>query len=361
MQALLEVMDSQFLGNTIRAYLIAAAVFLSVSVGMPIVKGLILRHLKTLTAATKNDYDDLLHDLLRRFVGPFVYLFAALYFGTLSLNLPGNLSRLLYGFFVIILAIKVAQILQETARYGIRKWTERTVKEDPTSAAMLKNMTWVVRVMIWVATLLFVFDNLGVNITAFVASLGIGGVAIALAAQTVLGDAFSSFAIFMDKPFKVGDFIIVDDLLGTVEHVGFKTTRIRSLGGEQLIFSNTDLTSSRIKNYKRMQERRVVFSIGITYETPIEKVKALPQMIRRVIEEHENARFDRAHFKSFGDFALIYEVVLIVLRPEYKTYMNVQQSINFRLMEEFQKANIDFAYPTQQLYVTKTEPISAPQ
>ena len=357
MQTLLEVMDSQFLGNTFHAYLVAAVVFLGVFVGMPIAKRLVLRHLKTLTEATKNDYDDLFHDLLRRFVGPFVYLFTALYFGTLSLSLPGNLSRLLYGFFVVILAIKVAQILQETARFVIRKWTERTVKEDPTSAAMLKNMTWVVRIMIWVATLLFIFDNLGVNITAFVASLGIGGVAIALAAQAVLGDAFSSFAIFMDKPFKVGDFIIVGDLLGTVEHVGFKTTRIRSLGGEELIFSNTDLTSSRIKNYKRMQERRIVFSIGVIYQTPIEKVKALPQMIRRVVEEHKNARFDRAHFKSFGDFALIYEVVLIVLRPDYATYMDVQQSINFRLMEEFKKAEIEFAYPTQQLYVTKTEPV----
>ena len=356
-QSLQQLLNSQFLGNTFQDYLVSAAVFLGVSVGMPIAKRLVLRHLKTLTEATTNDFDDLLHDLLRRFVGPFVYLFTALYFGTLSLSLPGNLSRLLYGLFVVILAIKVAQILQETACYGIRKWTERTVTEDPTSAAMLKNMTWVVRIMIWAATLLFIFDNLGVNITAFVASLGIGGVAIALAAQAVLGDAFSSFAIFMDKPFQVGDFIIVGDLLGTVEQVGFKTTRIRSLGGEQLIFSNTDLTSSRIKNYKRMQERRVVFSIGVIYQTPIEKVKALPQMIRRVVEEHENARFDRAHFKSFGDFALIYEVVLIVLRPDYNTYMDVQQSINFRLMEEFQKAEIEFAYPTQQLYVTKTEPV----
>ena len=162
---------------------------------------------------------------------------------------------------------------------------------------MLKNLTLVVRFMIWAAALLFIFDNLEVNITAFVASLGIGGVAIALAAQAVLGDAFSSFAIFMDKPFQVGDFIIVGDLLGTVEHVGFKTTRIRSLGGEELVFSNSDLTSSRIKNYKRMRERRVVFSVGVIYQTPVEKVKALPPMIKRVVEEHQTARFDRAHLQ----------------------------------------------------------------
>ena len=357
MQALLDVMDSQFLGNTVEDYLISAAVFLGVLVGLPIGKAIILRRLKAVSERTANDFDDLLHDLLRRIVGPFVYLFTALYVGTLFLTLPEGLSGLLQALFVIILTVKVAQVLQGITAYGIRKWTEQTAKEDPTSAAMLKNMTWVARFVIWAATLLFVFDNLGVNITAFVASLGIGGVAVALAAQSVLGDAFSSFAIFMDKPFQVGDFIIVGDLLGTVEHVGFKTTRIRSLGGEQLIFSNSDLTSSRIKNYKRMKERRVVFSLGVIYQTPVEKVKAIPPMIKRVIEEHQHARFDRAHFKSFGDFALIYEVVYYVLRPDYNTYMDLQQSMNFRLIEEFQKAGIEFAYPTQQLYVTSSEPV----
>ena len=357
MQAFQDALTRVVLGNTLQAYLISVAVFLGVFVGLPIVKGIVLRHLKTLAKKTTSDFDDLLHDLLRRFVGPFVYLFTALYFGTLSLALPENVARLLHGLFVIVLTLKVAQFIQEIGAYGIRKWTERTAKEDPTSAAMLKNMTLVIRFMIWAAALLFIFDNLGVNITAFVAGLGIGGVAIALAAQAVLGDAFSSFAIFMDKPFQVGDFIIVGDLLGTVEHVGFKTTRIRSLGGEQLIFSNSDLTSSRIKNYKRMRERRVVFSVGIIYQTPVEKVKALPPMIKRVIEEHQNARFDRAHFQSFGDFALIFETVFYVLSPDYNVYMDLQQAINFRLMEEFEKAGIEFAYPTQQLFVTKSEPV----
>ncbi len=358
MQELQELLNNQVLGNTLQAYLISAAVFFGVFGGLPIVKAITLRHLKALAKRTTNDFDDLLHDLLRRLIGPFVYLFAALYFATLSLSLPENIGRLLHGLFVIVLTVKVTQTLQEIVAYGIGKWAERTAQDDPTSAAMLKNMTLIVRFMLWAAALLFIFDNLGINVTAFVASLGVGGVAIALAAQAVLGDAFSSFAIFADKPFKVGDFIIVDDLLGTVEHVGFKTTRIRSLGGEQLIFSNSDLTSSRIKNYKRMRERRVVFSLGVTYQTPVEKVKALPPMIKAIIEEHENARFDRSNFQSFGDFALIVETVFYVLSPDYNEYMDLQQSINFRLMEEFQAAGIDFAYPTQQLYVTKTEPVS---
>ena len=357
MQALLDAMDSQFLGNTVREYLTSAGVFVGVLLVLPIARAIILRRLKAFSERTANDLDDLLHDLLRRVVGPVVYLFTALYFGTLFLTLPESLGLLVQSLLVIVLAIKVAQVLQRLAAYGIRKWTEQTAKEDPTSAAMLKNVTWVVQLMIWAATVLFIFDNLGINITAFVASLGIGGVAVALAAQSVLGDAFSSFAIFMDKPFQVGDFIIVGDLLGTVEQVGFKTTRIRSLGGEQLIFSNSDLTSSRIKNYKRMKERRIVFSLGVVYHTPVEKVKAISPMIKRVVDEHEYARFDRAHFKSFGDFALIYEVVFYVLRPDYNTYMDVQQSINVRLIEEFQKAGIEFAYPTQQLYVTPNDPV----
>ncbi len=350
-------MDSQFLGNAVREYLTSAGVFVGVLLVLPIARAIILRRLKTFSERTANDLDDLLHDLLRRVVGPVVYLFTALYFATLFLTLPESLGLLVQSLLVIVLAIKVAQVLQRLAAYGIRRWTEQTAKEDPASAAMLKNVTWVVQLMIWAATVLFIFDNLGINITAFVASLGIGGVAVALAAQSVLGDAFSPFAIFMDKPFQVGAFLIVGDLLGTVEQVGFKTTRIRSLGGEQLIFSNSDLTSSRIKNYKRMRERRIVFSVGVVYQTPVEQVKAISPMIKRVVDEHEYARFDRAHFKSFGDFALIYEVVFYVLRPDYNTYMDVQQSMNFRLMEEFEKAGIEFAYPTQQLYVTPNDPV----
>ena len=358
MQAFQEIINRPFMGNTILAYLVSAAIFFGVLIALPIIKRFVLRYLKILSQRTKSDFDDLLHDLLRRIVGPLVYVFTALYFATALLTVPENIVRLLHALFVIVVTVKVAQIIQGIVAEGIRRWTEWTAREDPTAAAMLRNINWVVTFLIWATTVLFILTNLGVNVTAGVAGLGIGGVAVALAAQAVLGDAFSSFAIFMDKPFNVGDFIIVGDLLGTVEHVGFKTTRIRSLGGEELIFANSDLTSSRIKNYKRMRERRVTFSVGVIYQTPVEKVKMIPPTIKRVVEEHDNARFDRAHFKNFGDFALIYEIVYYVLSADYNMYMDLQQSINFRLMEEFKKAELQFAYPTQQLYVTKTEPVS---
>ncbi len=358
LQALQDILSRTFMGNTTQAYLVSAAVFLGVFIGLPIAKRFLMRYLKVLARRTSNEFDDLIHDLLQRIVGPLVYVFTGLYFATVSLNIPANLSHLLHALFVVVVTVKVAQILQGIVAAGIQRWSQWMAAEDPNAAAMLKNISWVVSLLIWAATVLFIFDNLGINVTAFVASLGIGGIAIALAAQSVLGDAFSSFAIFLDKPFQVGDFIIVGDLLGTVEHVGFKTTRILSLGGEQLIFSNSDLTGSRIKNYKRMRERRVQFSVGVIYQTSVENVKAIPPMVERVIKEHQQAKFDRAHFKSFGDFALIYEFVFYVLSPDYNVYMDLQQSINFRLIEEFQKAGIEIAYPTQQLFMTTTEPVS---
>lgn len=353
-----EVLVKEYFGNPVWDYLVAFVVFLAVFTTLPIVKALVIKHLQNLSKKTKSDIDDLLVDLLRRLVGPFVYLFAGLYFGSLLLALPESVANILRTLLVILVTFKVTQIAEFITVYILQRWTKRRLEEDPTTASMIKNMTVIVRFGIWSVAVLFVLSNLGINVTAFVAGLGISGVAVALAAHAILGDAFSSFAIFMDKPFQVGDFIIVGDLLGTVEHVGFKTTRIRSLGGEQLVFSNSDLTSSRIKNYKRMQERRIVFSVGVIYQTPVAKVKAIPGMLKQIVEEFKNARFDRAHFQTYGDFALIYEIVYYVLRPDYNTYMDVQQSINFRIYEEFGKAKIEFAYPTQQLYVTKTEPVS---
>ena len=191
-----------------------------------------------------------------------------------------------------------------------------------------------------------------------------GGIAIALAAQNILGDLFASLSIVLDKPFVVGDFLIIGDFLGSVEKVGIKTTRLRSLSGEQLVFSNNDLLNSRIRNYGRMYERRVVFSLGVTYQTPSEKLKRIPDIVRKAVEAQENVReavetqedvrFDRAHFQKYGDFALIFEIVYYVLSADYAQYMDVQQAINLRIYEDFEENEIEFAYPTQTVYVSKT-------
>ncbi len=345
----------EFLGNTVQTYAIARGIFFAVIIGLWILKTVVVKRLRRLAERTATDIDDFLIGLPRH-VGPVTYFVLALYLATRSLVLPDNLERVIHILFVVILTFKIIQTAQEIAAFLLRKWAARAEPDDPTSAVVVTNMIKVLRVALWATGVIFVLDNLGIHVTSIVAGLGIGGVAVALAAQSLLGDAFSSFAIFVDKPFKVGDFIIVGDLLGTVEHVGFKTTRVRSLGGEQLIFSNSDLTSSRIRNYKRMKTRRIVFTVGVTYQTTLEQVKAIPGIIEEIIKSHELAKFDRAHFKSFGDFALIFEAVYNVLAPEYNKYMDVQQSINEEIMEAFQKRGIEFAYPTQQLFVTQVTP-----
>ena len=247
----------------------------------------------------------------------------------------------------------VVRLALEFINYGLRYYWLKQSK-DAALERSLKGMSSVIKIIIWALALIFFLDNLGFKISTVIAGLGIGGVAIALAAQAVLGDLFSYFSILFDRPFEVGDFIILDDYLGCVEYVGIKTTRIRSLGGEQLIFSNTDLTNSRVRNYKRMEKRRVLFKLGVTYQTPVEVLKKIPKLIEDIVKGVDDTVFDRAHFFSYGDFSLIFEIVYYVMGPDYNKYMDIQQKINFAIKEKFEKQGIEFAYPTQTLHVSKT-------
>ena len=203
--------------------------------------------------------------------------------------------------------------------------------------------------------MLLALDNMGVDISTLVTGLGVGGVAVALAVQNVLGDLFASLSIVLDKPFVIGDFLAVGDLVGNVEQIGLKTTRVRSLSGEQLIFSNADLLQSRIKNYGRMMQRRILFTIGVTYQTPREKLENIPTILREAIESQKNVRFDRSHFARYGDFSINFESVYFVTVPTYNTYMDTQQAINLRIHERFEQEGIEFAYPTQTLFLVKQE------
>ncbi|MBK5094968.1 MAG: mechanosensitive ion channel family protein, partial [Deltaproteobacteria bacterium] len=210
-----------------------------------------------------------------------------------------------------------------------------------------------IRVVVWGLATVFLLDNLGFRISTVIAGLGIGGIAVALAAQNILGDLFAYLSIMFDRPFEIGDFIIVGEYMGVVNHLGVKTTRIGSLGGEQIIMSNKDLTDSRVRNYKRMERRRVVFRLGVTYQTPFAKLQEIPEVIASVIRGVEDTIFDRAHFFSYGDFSLVFEVVYYVTSNDYTKYMNIQQEINLRIHEEFEKRKIEFAYPTQTLFLNK--------
>ena len=230
---------------------------------------------------------------------------------------------------------------------------EQELEEDAGAVAAMDIVSFLTQVGVWAIVFLLVLDNLGVNITALVAGLGVGGIAVALAAQNIISDLFASLSIVLDRPFVLGDFLVIDGYYGNVEKVGLKTTRVRSLSGEQLVFSNNDLLSSRIRNYGQMVERRIVFTIGVVYETPYEKLAELPGIIEDIIVKQDSARFDRAHFQKFGDYSLNYEIVYYVESSDYRLYMDIQQAVNLEIVRRFAEQAIEFAYPTQTLFVER--------
>jgi small-conductance mechanosensitive channel len=342
----------------VRAWFLAAAVIIVVALILCVLRRFIHRRLDEYAKRTTTKVDDIVADLLGRM--RFWFLVAtSLYAGSLALTLPAVAAR-------VIRTIAVLALLGQAGIWGtalVTFWITRSVKrkleEDAATATSMAAIGFIIKLVLWAVILLLALDNMGVDITALIAGFGIGGIAVALALQKILGDLFASLSIVIDKPFVIGDFIIVDDLLGTVERIGLKTTRVRSLFGEQLVFSNSDLLNSRIRNYKRMFERRITFSLGVTYQTPHAKLAAIPEMIRTIVEDQAMTRFDRAHFKEYGDFALKFEIVYYVLVPDYNTYMDIQQAINLAIYERFEKEGIEFAYPTQTLYVSPEQPPKA--
>ncbi len=348
-----EILHRTFLGNRILDYVFASLLFVGGLLVIWVARKIVLRRIQKWTARTKTTVDDFLLSMVQKTLLPLLY-FCAFYIASQSLTLNPAIRKAIFGLGVVLLTILVIRSLVATLRFAILEyWIGRQPDRQPLEGK-LKGLMPVMNVIIWGVGIVFLLDNLGFKISAVVAGLGIGGVAVALAAQSVLGDLFSYFSILFDRPFQIGDFVIVGDYLGVVEHIGIKTTRIRSLGGEILVFSNTDLTNSRVRNYKQMAQRRVSFRLGVTYQTMLERVKEIPALIKTIIDETPNTRFDRAHFSSYGDFSLIYEVVYYVLSGDYNLYMDAQQVINFAIKEEFEKRGVEFAYPTQTLFMTKS-------
>jgi small-conductance mechanosensitive channel len=311
-----------------------------------------LRRLSRLAAATENRHDDMLVEILGHTNRGLLAL-ASLLVGIGLLDVPDPWAMRVQQLWLAIVALQLALWANRAIGIGLRRHAERQAEEGsgkPTVGAAATLVSWGLRTLLWATVLLLALSNFGFNISAFVASLGVGGIAVALAAQTILGDLFASVSIALDKPFEVGDFIVFGSVAGTVERVGIKTTRIRSLGGEQIVMSNTELLKQTLSNYKRLRERRIVFKFGVTYDTTPEQAEAIPAIVKRAVEA-EGVRFDRAHFKAFGDSSLDYEVVYIVLDPDYAVYMGHQQRINLALMRELAANGIGFAFPTRTLHI----------
>lgn len=278
-------------------------------------------------------------------------LFTAFLVSLRFVDLPPAWQVALSHAWFLVLAIQIALWLDS----AIHTWSQKAIGQP---AGVRNSVTIVilgvmVRMLVWSLLLLSILSNMGVNITALVASLGVGGIAIALAIQTVLSDVFASLSIGFDKPFVIGDFVVFNDVAGTIEHIGLKTTRIRSLSGEQIVCANAILLQQTLHNYKRMQTRRIVFTFGLAYSTPPEKLRQVGGMLKSIIEEVGNTKFDRAHFLSFDNYRLTFEVVHIVNSAEYNVYMDIQQEINIRLMEELEKMEIKLAIPTQNILFTE--------
>jgi small-conductance mechanosensitive channel len=346
----MEFLDQPFLSNPIRNWIVAAVVGTAVYLGLLLFRRIVVKRFKVFSRLTSNHVDDVVAHVLKRTHSLFM-LVVGLAAGSFFLRLPAAVETGISHLFYIALFIQAGLWATSAITFGKEIYRQERLEEDAGSVTVMSALVFVGRLVLWVIVLLLILDNVGIEVTSLVAGLGITGIAVALAVQNILGDLFASLSIVLDKPFVIGDFIVIGDHKGTVEKIGLKTTRLRSLTGEQLIFSNADLLQSRINNFKRMQERRVAFNFGILYETPIEKVEQIGEMVRELIEQESMARFDRAHFLAFGNSSLDFEVVYFVLTPDYAVYADVQQRLNLSLMRRFEAEGIEFAYPTQTLYV----------
>lgn len=344
--------DYQLFGNPVRDWTISLGVLVATLALLFVIRRLVRTRLQKLA----DDGDRVSFKVARHIVGQtkgwFLMLIAA-NLALRSINANSTFDTVFGRLLVIGMLVQMG--LWATAGLGrfmlLRR--QKQLEEDASAVAAMDVVSFLTRVAVWAIIFLLALDNVGINITALVAGLGVGGIAVALAAQNIISDLFASLSIVLDKPFVLGDFLVIDDLAGNVEKVGLKTTRVRSLSGEQLVFSNNDLLKCRIRNYGRMFERRIAFTIGVVYQTPAEKLEQIPKILEDIMAKQESARFDRAHFQRFGDFSLNFEIVYFVASSDYRLYMDIQQAVNLEIYRRFADAGIEFAYPTQTVFVNR--------
>jgi len=341
-------LEAIWLDNTLRAWGTALLLALSINVVIGLVKWLVITRASRSNMLTSRGLDRAMVAMARRTKQPLIFL-VTLMIGTQYLELKPGLEHGLSKVATVAGFLQLGLWLSGALNVWIDRY--RSNSHDAAATTSLAALNFIGKLLLWALVLMAMLDNLGVNVTAMVAGLGISGIAVALAVQNILGDLFASLSIVIDKPFVIGDTIMVDSFTGKVEHVGLKTTRLRSSTGEQIIISNSDLLKTRIRNFKRMQERNITFSFGVVYQTTPEQLAAIPGMVRGIIEAIPHTRFERAHFKAFGPSSLDFEVVFWMRNPDFQESMDVRQTINLEIFKRFGELGIEFAYPTQTLIV----------
>jgi small-conductance mechanosensitive channel len=343
------VFTTVYMNNTVGAYVASLVFFLGIVVALKLVEVVVIAHLRSYAKRTKTYLDDVIVQIVGT-INPPLYLFIAFYLSVRALVVSTFIEKALYVVLIAWLTYQSIKIIEVAINYILKKNIELSDGENKSSIKFLSN---IFKFVLWVIGALVILQNIGIDVTALVAGLGIGGIAIALAVQNILGDLFSSFSIVFDKPFIVGDVIKVNGLTGTIESIGIKTSRMRSPEGEEIVLSNTELTTAQIQNFGRLAERRVELKIGVVYGTTQAVFKKIPDLMRGIIDSVEGIRFQRTHFVSFGDSALVFQTHYHVESSDYDVFLDKQQQVNMRIKELFEKEKIIMAYPTQTIHVQK--------
>ncbi len=350
MEQIQTILEMSLGGNTLAEWAIAIGVFLVIFVALQLARVLLVKRLHALAKKSAFKFDDVLSGFFNSLKTP-VFILVALFVAIRGVEIPESLQLILEVAWVVVIVAQVVRLLEEITVMLL----ERQFHSKHSNAPLPAVFRIAIRILLWSVGLLLILSNIGVDITSLVAGLGIGGLAVSLALQNILTDMFSSFSIAVDRPFEVGDFIIVGDHKGTVKHIGLKTTRITALEGEEVVISNTELTTARVQNYKKMQKRRIEFTFGCSYDAKPSQMKQIAKDVAALIDAHELAEIDRVNFKEFGNSELVFEAVYYLLTNAYNKYMETQEDINVQIMEYFEQNGLEMAFPTQTLYIKKED------
>jgi len=345
------ILERQFLHNTVQVWLTAGITTLVIAALALLLRKLFAARLGTLASRTTNQVDDMFVQLIRD-TRAWVIVALALFAGLSQLAMPDREAKYLESIAKLVLLWQAAVWGASAITFWLKHYlTQRTTSQDRAGIATINAIGVGAKVILWILILLTALKSVfGVEITAWITGLGVTGIAVALAVQNILGDILAALAIVFDKPFDVGDTIGIDTIVGTVEHIGLKTTRLRSLSGEQVIVGNADLLKSRLRNYRRMYQRRVVFNLDVTYDTPPDVLERLPAVVREIVAAQSPVKFDRCHVASFGESAIRLETVYYVLDPDYTRYMDIQQAVNLEILRRFAAQQVSFAFPSRTVY-----------